>query len=110
MELIDRARRIIDQLHPSFGRLVNEWWGGAGFATIRINSARLKHEVALATVIRRELSLSRAEANALDELEFASNLIRQAIEVVEITGPQGDLPAFVAEVCGLLRIPLVEVR
>jgi GT2 family glycosyltransferase len=109
-ELIHRARRIIDQLHPSFGRLVNEWWGGSGFATIRINSARLKHEVATATVIRRELSLSLAEASALGEVEFASTLISDAVEVVRFNGEESTVPSIVADVCQLLGIPVLSLR
>jgi O-antigen biosynthesis protein len=115
VKLIHRARRIIDELHPSFGRLVDEWWHSAGFDAVRANSAASRAALeAGADAIGRvgvigAVAVPGVEIVALsdqlvaDDVRLAAHLIEQAVESVRV---EGEVPQAVERVCGLLGIPL----
>jgi GT2 family glycosyltransferase len=115
VKLISRARRIIDELHPSFTPLVEKWWHGVDYDVVRANSAASRAALeAGAPAIRRIATVGNApsldgEAVPLpggattDEVALATILIERSVEGVSVVAT---IPAVVERVCLLLGLPV----
>nr|WP_277814869.1 glycosyltransferase [Galbitalea soli] len=78
--LIDVARGVLDELHPSFQALASEWVQSDEFQHIRSQSVVLRDEVAGARVVPRSLYVVHSSAGGTPE---TNNDLMQALEGVQ---------------------------